>query len=168
MFRSYDELLEMIQYVTLDELLSKGFDPQKPDSEGVYVLNPVCKALDVNLAKQLIQVGADVNAISDDGFTPLLSAIECSHHNPGSAVTLVTLLLDSGADIEGRGDWDKTPFLKSCTRGVIEVTRLLVERGCDIFATAKEIGGQMGAKEFADMPSNSAEFKKYVNELFSF
>lgn len=165
MFDSYDEILEMSNYVALDELMRKGFDPSKPDKYGIYVLGPVCKALNVKLAGQLVQAGADVNALSEDGFTPLISTIENSHLNPAEALELMTLLLDAGADIEQRGDWDKTPFLKSCTRGIIPVTQLLVDRGCDVHATSKELGGDMGAREFADMRSNSLEFKRYVEEL---
>ncbi len=165
MFETFDEILEMSDYVALDDLIRKGFDPSKPDKYGIYVLNPVCKALNVELAKQLIQTGADVNALSEDGFTPLISAIENSHLNPIAAVELVSLLLDAGADIEQRGDWDKTPFLKSCTRGIFSVTQLLVDRGCDVYAKSKELGGAMGAREFADMRSNSLEFKRYIEGL---
>lgn len=166
MFETYDGLREENNYLLLDELMSQGFDPTRPDLNGTYVLNPVCKALNVELAEKLIQAGADVNALSSDGFTPLLSAIDCSHHDPDAAVKIVSLLLDNGADIEKRGDWDKTPFLKSCTRGVIGVTRLLVDRGCDLNAQAKEIGGPIGGREFADMSTNNnIEFRRYIEKL---
>ncbi|OZG70000.1 hypothetical protein BTA51_28135 [Hahella sp. CCB-MM4] len=146
--------------------MSQGFDPSVPDEDGIFALEPVCVALKLELARDLIEAGADVNSKGSTGFTPLFSAIECAHHDPDRAIKLVELLLDSGANIEGRGEWDKTPFLKSCTRGVIGLTQLLVARGCDIHATAAEIGGPMGASEFADMPSNSKEFRQYVRGLF--
>lgn len=165
MFESYHELIEISEYVSVEELLANGFDARKPDSDGIYVLDPVCKALKFELAKRLVEAGADVNSKSSDSFTPLLSAIDCAHHNPPTSVKLVSFLLDSGADIEGRGDWDKTPFLKSCTRGVIDLTRLLVERGCNTKATAEELDGPMGAVDFADMPTNSPEFRRYISEL---
>lgn len=165
MFESYDELIEISEYVSVEELLANGFDPRKPDADGIYVLDPVCKALKFELAKRLVEAGANVNSKSSDGFTPLLSAIDCAHHSPPSAVKLVSFLLDSGADIEGRGDWDKTPFLKSCTRGVVDLTRLLVARGCNTKATARELGGPMGSAEFADMPTNTPEFRQYISEL---
>ena len=166
MFKSYSELVETCEFVALEELLNHGFDPTQPDDYGVFVLDPVCEVLNIELASELIKAGANVNSKSSTGFTPLLAAIECAHHDPAKAVELVKLLLDSGADIEGRGEWDKTPFLKSCTRGVIELTELLVSRGCDINATAAELGGPMGALEFADMPANSREFRDYISGLF--
>ncbi|MEP4942587.1 ankyrin repeat domain-containing protein [Saccharospirillum sp.] len=126
MFKTYDELVEIGDYVSSEELLAHGFDPTQPDEDGVFVLEPLGKALKLDLARELIKAGADVNSKGSTGFTPLLSAIECAHHDPGKAIQLVELLLDSGANIEGRGDWDKTPFLKSCTRGVIKLTQLLV------------------------------------------
>jgi ankyrin repeat protein len=166
MFNAYDELIENSEYVSIDELLAHGFDPGRPDNDGLFVLEPVCRALDLDLARELIRAGADVNSKGSTGFTPLLSTIDCANKDPKKAVQLVELLLEQGAHLEGRGDWDKTPFLKSCTRGVAELTRLLVSRGCDIHATAAEIGGNMGALEFADTPSNSREFRQYVGSLF--
>lgn len=167
LFEHYDELIEISEFVPLEDMLKHGLDPTQPDLSGFYVLDPVCYALKYDLALGLIEAGANVNSKSSDGFTPVLSAIECSHHDPVAAIKLVSLLLDRGADIEGRGEWDKTPFLKSCTRGVIGLTRLLVDRGCDIHATANEIGGPMGAVEFADMPSNDKEFRNYVSSLYA-
>jgi ankyrin repeat protein len=166
MFKHFDELVEISEFVSLQDLLAHGFDPAQPDEDGIYALEPVCETLKLDLASELIKAGADVNTRGSTGFTPLFSAIECSHHDPKKAVKLVELLLDSGADIEGRGEWDKTPFLKSCTRGIIELTQLLVSRGCDIHATAAELGGTMGACEYADMPSISREFRQYVRGLF--
>ena len=166
MFKTYNELVEVGDYASLEDLVAHGFDPIQPDDDGVFALEPLCEALKLDLVRELIKAGADVNSKGSTGFTPLLSAIECAHHDPGKAIQLVELLLDSGANIEGRGDWDKTPFLKSCTRSVIELTQLLVSRGCDIHATAAEIGGPMGACEFADMPTNSREFRQYVSGLF--
>ncbi|WP_444935501.1 ankyrin repeat domain-containing protein [Microbulbifer sp. JMSA004] len=167
MFKSYDELLELAPLMTVEELILNGFDPTVPDSEGVYVLNPVCRAFNVDFARQLIGAGADVNAKSSDGFTPLLSSIDRSNVNPKGALEIISCLLENGADIEGRGDWDKTPFLKSCTRGVLEVTQLLVGNGCDTHAQANEIAGKMDGADFANMPSNSNEFKCYINQLVS-
>lgn len=166
MFKTYDELVEISDYVSLEELLAHGFDPTQPDEDGLFVLEPFCEAIKLNMVHELIKAGADVNSKGSTGFTPLLSAIECAHHDTGKAIKLVELLLENGANIEGRGDWDKTPFLKSCTRGIAELTQLLVSRGCDIHATAAELGGPMGAREFADIPSTSKEFRQYVSGLF--
>jgi len=167
MFEFYDELLALSEYVPLTDLLTHGLDLSKPDAHGRFVLEPLCESLRLDMVRELIAAGADVNSKGSTGFTPLLSAIDRAHHDPDKAVKLVELLLDSGADIEGRGDWDKTPFLKSCTRGIKELTHLLVLRGCDIHATAAEIGGPTDARGFAELASNSREFRLYVAGLFS-
>ena len=35
MFKSYNEILDVINYVTADELTLAGFDPSQKDSEGI-------------------------------------------------------------------------------------------------------------------------------------
>ena len=163
---NYFELPELSEYLTVKELIDYGADFTKKDKGGYHALQPVCESLKVAFVKDLIAAGANVNASDPNGITPLLATIECCHFNPQAAAEIIELLLAAGADIEGRGDWDKTPFLKSCTRGESTITQLLINRGCDIHATANELGGPMGAVEFADLPHNSPEFKKFISSLY--
>lgn len=162
----YQELPELSKYVTVSDLIKEGIDFTGPDKNGAYPLQPVCEALVVDYVQDLMEASANVNVRDACGYTPLLSVIECCHFDPIAAISIIRLLLDNGADIEGRGEWDKTPFLKSCTRGEIQVTQYLIERGCDIHAVANEIGGPMGAKEFSYIPSVSSEFREYICGLY--
>ena len=49
-------------------------------------------------------------------------------HNPAPAYEIVKALIDAGTDIEARGSIDKTPFLKACSSGCLEILQLLVRR----------------------------------------
>jgi len=163
---NYFELPRLSESLTVKDLIGYGIDFTKTDKDGYHALQPVCEALNVAFVKDLIAAGADVNATDPDGITPLIATIEHCHFNPQAAAEIIELLLAAGADIEGRGDWDKTPFLKSCTRGQSAITQLLIDKGCDIHATAAELGGPMDAIEFADLPHNSPEFRQFISSLY--
>lgn len=162
----YSELPVLSEYVTVADFQAQGVDFSKPDASGAYPLQAICESLTVHYVSDLIQAGADVNVKDKCGRTPLLSTIECCHFDPDAAVKILEILLDNDADIECRGEWDVTPFLKSCTRGEVKVTQCLIDRGCDINATANEVGGKMDSKGFCDMPGISSEFREFIHGLY--
>src|SRR6476469_9074672 len=58
--------------------------------------------------RTLLEMGADPNAPSDDGFPPLIAALSCTRAAPGAAPRgdvedIVRLLLAFGADPQQRG-----------------------------------------------------------------
>ena len=82
-------------------------------------------------ADLLISARANVDVSGEDGDTPLMWAIEKND------VRLVSLLLDSGADINhcDSGLDDGSPALYSAVKGhKEEVTALLLEHGCAVNA----------------------------------
>lgn len=171
MFQCHDELRELISFgVTPEELAQCGFDPKAPDSFSVTALNPVCAAGDLPLVAWLLEIGADPGAHSADGFTPLLAAIDTCRRRPAESLAIVALpsapcRRRPAAAVEGRGDRDKTPFLKACTRGEPAMLRLLTAHGADVHATAQEIGGPMGALDVADVVNASPEFRALIRAL---
>lgn len=102
----------------------------------------------------LLQQGADVNAIDDQGRTPLHLAAEygsreavrllLSHgatitsdnngstplHKAGSVETAV-LLLDAGATVDQPGLCGKTPLILAASRGQTKLVDVLLSRGAD-------------------------------------
>jgi ankyrin repeat protein len=81
---------------------------------------------------RLLSVGADVNAKSNDGWTPLLWACFNGHSQ------VVIELLQHGADIEVKGNYGDTPLHKACYRGHGAVVTELLSRGANTEAKDNE------------------------------
>ncbi|KAI7369396.1 hypothetical protein KC354_g1973 [Hortaea werneckii] len=83
----------------------------------------------------LLQHGADVNAESDGGWTPLHTA--CVEQ---AAPPVVDQLLQNGARPNRRTLSGKTPFHLSCENGLIELVRYFLERKDVLFDTKDNFG----------------------------
>ncbi|KAI6821278.1 hypothetical protein KC340_g12907 [Hortaea werneckii] len=83
----------------------------------------------------LLQYGADVNAESDGGWTPLHTA--CVEQ---ATPLVVDQLLKSGARPNRRTLSGKTPFHLSCENGLIELVKYFLERKDVIFDTKDNFG----------------------------
>ncbi len=78
------------------------------------------------LARLLVERGADANAASPSGRTPLMSAAML-----GSKESVV-LLLEHGADIDARDEVGRSALLWALRSGAERVSLLLVTRGANI------------------------------------
>lgn len=116
----------------MKSLLAAGADPDK----GYGLWSPLNGALrkDTNLdvAKILIDAGADLNSRNTDGWTPL--AMAARYRSPAH----VELLLDAGADIEATNKYGMTPLYLSLAAENPATSTLLVERGASISAVTNE------------------------------
>lgn len=106
-----------------------------------------------DIAKRLVEAGADVNQWDMNGSSPLYVAIE-NMNSPGnrnpldqdkpnkaSGHELIKMLLDRGANpnqqlywgasFGGSADRDMTPFLAACATGDIELVKLLLAHGAN-------------------------------------
>jgi ankyrin repeat protein len=122
------------------KLLKAGLDPNEQVLRGEYhsALTPLqytCQLRNPELAQALIDAGANVNTIHDQGQGCALeyavgSDLEWSEEPTN--VELVRILLRAGADvnpIEVDGDY---PLTKAAERGEIEVVALLISAGADV------------------------------------
>jgi uncharacterized protein len=104
-------------------------------------------------AELLLDAGADPSAVSRDGFLqipPLGSAVATTPGIPqpsddeDAVLDLVRLLLERGADVNGRRRDGMTALHAACWRGLARVAQELLDAGADpaIIATAGPHQGQ--------------------------
>jgi ankyrin repeat protein len=95
------------------------------------------------LVKILLSVGADPNAQSESGTTPLMFAIREGerfplNQNPSNIIPVLQLLLQAGACIDDEDYFGLTPLDKAAMGGNIDLVQFLLENGgC---ATEKALG----------------------------
>ncbi|MDB5803988.1 MAG: hypothetical protein JWN73_1310 [Betaproteobacteria bacterium] len=165
---SYWSVIEVLPETGVADLLAHGYGVDQPDEGGETLLNLACQYLRVDSAKLLIARGANINLRNFDGNTPLLCVIDVSNHNLDAAYEIAKALVDAGADIEMRGYLEKTPFLKACSRGCLEILKMLVANGCDIHATTDDLSREdpNSGLYLAGIFGGSSEFIKYVRGLY--
>jgi len=86
----------------------------------------------LEVVQLLIDNGADVNARTTGGGTPL--------HYATSHLEVVRRLLDNGADVNVKGHKGATALHFAAAKGNVAVARLLIERGADV--NARDLSGQ--------------------------
>jgi plasmid stabilization system protein ParE len=86
--------------------------------------------------RTLLEIGADPNAPSDDGFPPLIAALSMTRSTLGSAARsdvddILRLLLGHGADPNQRGLNDYTPLHMAAAEGNLLAVHRLLDAGAD-------------------------------------
>jgi hypothetical protein len=95
--------------------------------------------------KKLLAEGADVNAQSEDGFTPLITAIMFSRGD------IARTLIENGADVNGRGGTGITPLMAASMQGDKDLAGLLVTSGADVNTVTSEGFTALKAASSKDM-----------------
>ena len=112
---------------TVKALLAQGATPDTPDRHGLTALIRASRNGNLKIVKALLAAGATPNM--NDGFvngwTPMLHAI---HKNQPE---VVILLIDAGADVNGRAPNGCTPLMFAAGEGQLGVVTLLLEKGAD-------------------------------------
>ncbi len=138
----------------VDVLLSNGADIDLPDPDGVSPVHVAIMNANWDLAKRLIEKGADVNQWDIYGEAPLFTAVggRARTGNAGSSIdapnetnglTIVRMLLEHGANpnmqlffrpANVRGATNtrgSTPLIRAANNNDMEVVKLLLEHGAD-------------------------------------
>lgn len=107
--------------------LGKGlnYPPSAPALDSTQSLGTAHR---LEVARQLIAAGAEVNASDNLGRTPLSVASET-----GDA-ELVSILLQAGANVEGSGKYRDTPLCIAAQRGFLEVIKVLMAAHANVKA----------------------------------
>ncbi|KAK0067730.1 ankyrin repeat protein [Biomphalaria pfeifferi] len=121
----------------LNFLISKGADvnskilKRSPNSSTqalnfVYPLHLCVANENLDLIKELVQSGADVNIVDANGDTPLFHA--CAKNSLG----IINYLLTNGAKINAQNNFGKTPIFVAVEKKQLELVNVLLEHGADI------------------------------------
>nr|WP_202807224.1 ankyrin repeat domain-containing protein [Synechocystis sp. PCC 7509] len=111
---------------TVKALLQAGASPNPSVWHETPVLVMAARKGNVEIVRQLIAVGANVNRGFDE--LPLHTAAEKGH------LEVVRLLLDAGAEVEGHEEDKQTALIDACNEGHLEIVKLLIERGANASA----------------------------------
>ena len=82
--------------------------------------------------------GVNVSYVDDEGFTPLMSALQLD--DPEIRVAILRLLLTAGSrhDLLGINCWTAAHFAASC--GYVDELKVLEEFGADLCASTEDLG----------------------------
>ena len=97
-------------------------------------MHRACYFAHSKIVKMLLEHGAQMDAKSNDGSTPLIKAA-CSNCDSDEDVKkVVKFLLDKGADVNARSNNGATALHWACHRGYLETARLLLDHGAALEA----------------------------------
>ena len=124
--------------------------PLKNSLLEVCALSPQGKAPDLDVMRLLLDAGAHVDAVDQNGWTPLLQLA-----SKGFAVQ-ARLLLERGANVHHRDVNDWTPMVAAACFGHVDVAQVLMEFGADIEMvtqagkTAEDLAAMYGHRGLMD------------------
>ncbi|MBN2245368.1 MAG: ankyrin repeat domain-containing protein [Candidatus Aminicenantes bacterium] len=111
---------------TIKTILAKDSTKLNALDEDKYTpLHWACMRAHWDVAKYLIEQGADLNIQGGDGGTPMNWAV---HHDD---VEIVKLLIDKGAKLNIQNQWGMTELHTAIWRGNIHVVDYLLDQGSD-------------------------------------
>ena len=120
-------------------------DPNARDAFGYTALHAAARANNPELIAALVAAGADVDALDNDGYTPLLVAAGAKRRGGANAPPktyspeAITALAEAGADLDARNDWRWSALhfaaaAQSDVAAASTVLSALIEAGADLQA----------------------------------
>jgi len=113
-----------------ERLLSLHPNDVNPQED--FVPAPLWAATDkgyVDIARLLLQQGANANYVRGPGWGNWTLLHSASHHGYSK---IIQLLLEHGADVNTQGDSPDTALHRAAKRGHFEFVRILLEHGADV------------------------------------
>ena len=113
----------------VDLMLPKLSDVNHRFSDGFTCLTAAAAGNHVQIAKRLLELGAEVDLSTvDSHLTPLHLAAQ------NACEEMAELLLDAGASITSRSSSKTTPFYRAARGGSVKILRLLHAKGSEVDA----------------------------------
>ncbi len=110
----------------LECYLSAGIDINSRDSDGTPLLNVACRAGKLDAVKWLIELGADINASSEDrGYTAVMDAVWKGNKD------IAQFLISKGADLNTISKEGQSNLVLAVGGDKTELVKLLAENGAD-------------------------------------
>ncbi len=110
-------------------LLELGVSPNEREKLlGSTALMAACLAGQAEIARDLLDHGAELDLRDNDGRTALMEACLAGNRNS------VIMLVERGADVHAESRHGTTPLLAACISGEADVVRVILERGADVNA----------------------------------
>lgn len=106
-------------------LLVRGANSNHRDGKGCNALHGTFKT---EIAVELIRAGADVNALGENGRTPIMSL------GLAGSVELMKFYIESGADVNVKADGGITPLMKLASLPRLDFMAGLCDAGADVNA----------------------------------
>jgi ankyrin repeat protein len=129
-------------------LIARGADANSKTDNGWTALMAASERGHPEVVRLLLDNGADVNAKNKDGLTALI-VVFSQHtfkslfqmglpqqvpHSNGGRLEVARLLLDKGADVNGKHLEGETPLMWATWDGDVDMVRLLIAKGAEVNA----------------------------------
>ena len=147
----WDDIKEMFTQLTLKQLSLYDLSKLHKSSEIDKMLFVACRKMDIEAVKQAVRLGADVNALNEQGESPMQLTIEyfmdhdiyidkqytndemaeIIRNNYKKCVTIVDYLIEQGAEIDLFGVDGMQPLTCAYYARSIDMVRHLLEKGAN-------------------------------------
>jgi uncharacterized protein len=136
-----------------------------PRAVGEVILQYAIYHSPLPFVRGLLELGANPNYDTNDGFPSLLAALS---NNRADRADIVELLLQFGADLQQRGVNDYTPLHYAAAQNDLRIIELLLSRGADPtaktriddFTTPQEEAERRGFSKAAQILKRAGELSK--------
>ena len=116
---------------TVERLLAEGYDPDVSLDEWTPLMLAAMNQ-ELEIARALIEAGANVNALSTEYGSALAVAAMTPLYSEENETAIARLLVESGTDVDGTNGSSMTPLMFAAREGKKETVLFLIEAGADV------------------------------------